>query len=111
VETTHHPKENTMAVTSLLDMNIAPASLPEAPAIIAQVLTATRAFDGNLGVEVLVDTADPAHFVAVETWESIAHDDAYRAWRATPEGASALGSILAGAPTLTRFEPVAPTAN
>jgi hypothetical protein len=81
-----------MAVTSLLDMNISPASLAEAPAIIAEVLIATRAFDGNLGVEVLVD----------------AHDNAYRAWRATPEGASALGSILAGPPTLTRFEPVAP---
>jgi quinol monooxygenase YgiN len=98
-----------MAVTSLLDMNISPASLAEAPAIIAQVLIATRAFDGNLGVEVLVDTDNPAHFVAVETWESIAHDNAYRAWRATPEGASALGSILAGPPTLTRFEPVAPS--
>jgi quinol monooxygenase YgiN len=103
-----HPKENTMPVTSLLDMHIAPASLAHAPAIIADVLTATRAFEGNLGVEVLLDIADPAHFVAVETWESIAHDDAYRAWRATPEGASALGSILAGAPILTRFEPVAP---
>ena len=100
-----------MAVTSLLDLTIAPASLADAPAIIAQVLTATRAFAGNLGVEVLVDVANPAHFVAVETWESIEHDDAYRAWRATPEGASALGSILAGAPTLTRFEPLAPAVN
>lgn len=100
-----------MAITSLLDINIAPASLADAPAIIEQVLTATRAFAGNLGVEVLVDTADPAHFVAVETWESLAHDDAYRAWRATPEGGSALGSILANAPTLTRFEPVAPAAS
>jgi len=96
-----------MPVTSLLDMHIDQASLADAPAIIADVLKATRAFDGNLGVEVLVDTADPAHFVAVETWQSIEHDDAYRAWRATPEGASALGSILAGPPTLTRFEPAA----
>jgi len=99
-----------MPVTSLLDMHIAPESLADAPTIIAEVLVATRAFDGNLGVEVLVDTDDPAHFMAVETWESVAHDDAYRAWRATPEGASALGSVLAGAPTLTRFEPVAPAA-
>ena len=58
-----------MTVTSLLDMRVAPASLADAPAIIADVLKATRAFDGNLGVEVLVDTADPAHFVAVETWQ------------------------------------------
>jgi quinol monooxygenase YgiN len=97
-----------MTVTSLLDLRVAPASLAEAATVIAEVLVATRAFDGNLGVEVLVDDADPAHFVVVEKWESIAHDDAYRAWRATPEGASALGGILAGPPSLTRFEPVGP---
>jgi quinol monooxygenase YgiN len=93
-----------MSVTSLLDLQIAPASLADAPAVISGVLAATRAFDGNLGVDVLVDTVDPAHYVVVESWASLAHDDAYRAWRATPEGASELGSILAGAPTLTRFE-------
>jgi heme oxygenase (mycobilin-producing) len=31
------------------------------------------------------------------------HDQAYRAWRATPEGASDLGSILAARPRLTHF--------
>ena len=97
-----------MAIIATLDLRFDPTKLDDARTVINRVLTETRAFDGNLGVEVLVDTADTAHFVAVETWESIAHDDAYRAWRATPEGASALGSILAGAPTLTRFEP-APT--
>ncbi|WP_411698893.1 putative quinol monooxygenase [Conyzicola sp.] len=94
-----------MAVTALLDLHVTPEAVAGAPALIADVLTATRAFEGNLGVEVLVDTDDAAHFMVVETWESIAHDDAYRAWRATPEGASALGSIVAGPPTLTRFEP------
>jgi quinol monooxygenase YgiN len=93
-----------MSVTSLLDLQVAPASIADAPAVISGVLAATRAFDGCLGVDVLIDTADPAHFVVVETWASLAHDDAYRAWRATPEGASALGSILAAAPALTRFE-------
>ncbi|GAB3605122.1 hypothetical protein GCM10027413_05310 [Conyzicola nivalis] len=99
-----------MAVTSLLDLHVAAESVADAPTVIAEVLTATRAFEGNLGVEVLVDTDDSAHFMVVETWQSIGHDDAYRASRATPEGASALGGILAGPPTLTRFEPVAPTA-
>ena len=51
----------------------------------------------------LVDSADPAHVVAYETWESVEADRAYRAWRATPEGASDLGSILAAAPKLTMF--------
>ena len=94
-----------MSVTSLLDLHVAADSLAGAPALIDGVLEATRAFDGCLGADVLVDTADPAHFVVVERWESITHDDAYRAWRATPGGTSALGSILAAPPTLTRLEP------
>jgi hypothetical protein len=56
-----------------------------------------------LDVTVLVDSDDPAHVVVYETWESIEHDRAYRAWRASPEGASELGSILAAAPKLTLF--------
>jgi hypothetical protein len=42
----------------------------------------------------------------VERWESIAHDDAYRAWRAGP-GASGLGNYLSEPARLTRFEDVA----
>jgi len=41
--------------------------------------------------------------ILYETWESIERERAYRAWRATPEGASDLGSILAGAPKLILF--------
>ena len=56
-----------------------------------------------LDVTVPVDSDDPAHVVLYETWESIEHDRAYRAWRATPEGASGLGSILAAPLKLTQF--------
>ena len=49
------------------------------------------------------DSADPAHVAVYETWESIEHDQAYRAWRATPEGRSGLGPILAAPPKLTQF--------
>jgi quinol monooxygenase YgiN len=64
--------------------------------VISETLAATRAFPGCLGVTVLVDSDDPAHVAIYETWESIERDRAYRAWRATPEGASDLGSIVAG---------------
>jgi quinol monooxygenase YgiN len=67
------------------------------------VLVATRVFDGNLGVDVLVDETDPTHIVLDQSWESFAHDDAYREWRATPEGASQLGTVLSGPPSLVRF--------
>jgi quinol monooxygenase YgiN len=92
-----------MTVISLLDFTVKAEELDAAPALITETLKATRAFEGSLGVDVSIDVNDPAHVVLVERWESIEHDDAYRAFRATPEGASKLGTIVAGPPTLTRF--------
>ena len=92
-----------MAITSILDLQLKPESVESAPGVIRATLTATRAFPGCLGVTVLVDSDDPAHVVLFESWESIEHDRAYRAWRATAEGASELGSILAAAPKLSLF--------
>ncbi|MGQ7298210.1 putative quinol monooxygenase [Quadrisphaera sp. KR29] len=93
-------------VTSLLELTLsaeAAADPAAAHAVVSQVLEATRAFEGCLGCEVLVDVDDPAHLVVHERWASLAHDDAYRAWRRTPEGASRLGEVLAGPPRLSRF--------
>ena len=92
-----------MATIAILDLQLKADSLETAPKVIHATLTATRAFPGCLGVTVLVDSDDPAHVVLHETWESIEHDRAYRAWRATPEGASELGSVLAAAPKVSLF--------
>ena len=92
-----------MAITAILDLQLKAESLDTANDVIHETLTATRAFPGCLHVSVLVDSADPAHVVLFETWESVEHDQAYRAWRGSPEGASRLGSILAAAPRLTLF--------
>ena len=92
-----------MAIVAILDLQLKAESLDAAPGIIHQTLTDTRAFPGCLDVTVLVDSDDPAHVVVYETWESIEHDRAYRAWRATPEGASGLGSILAAPLKLTQL--------
>ena len=92
-----------MIVTSILDLHVKPADAAGAPAVLRNVLVATRNFDGNLGVEVFLDADDPTHFIAIERWESMEADTAYRAWRQTPEGASALGHILAGAPSLSKL--------
>jgi quinol monooxygenase YgiN len=90
-----------MAITALLELQLKPDALENANAVIHETLAATRAFPGCLGVTVLVDSKDPAHVIVHESWESMDADSAYRKWRTTPEGASDLGSILAGAPTLT----------
>ena len=92
-----------MAITSILELRLKADSLETADEVIRATLTDTRAFPGCLGVTVLVDSGDPAHVVFYETWESIEHDRAYRAWRASAEGKSDLGSILAATPRLTRF--------
>jgi quinol monooxygenase YgiN len=93
-----------MAVTATLELHLRAEKLDDAPAVLEATLAQTRAFEGNEGIEVLVDVDDPAHITVIEHWASIERDDAYRAWRATPEGASRLGEVLAGAPTLTRYE-------
>ncbi|MBT1192843.1 putative quinol monooxygenase [Rhodococcoides kroppenstedtii] len=93
-----------MAVTALLDLSLDPERLPEAHRVLAETLVATRGFDGCLDVKVTADVDDPAHVVVVETWESREHDAAYRAFRASPEGRSELGTVLVAAPTLTVLE-------
>ncbi|HST81640.1 MAG TPA: antibiotic biosynthesis monooxygenase family protein [Kineosporiaceae bacterium] len=89
-----------MAVVALLELRFQPEALEKSHQMLREILVDTRAFDGCLGVDILIDTQDPAHVIVHETWASLEHDAAYRQWRAGA-GATALGSVLAGAPTLT----------
>jgi quinol monooxygenase YgiN len=90
-----------MSVIALLELRLKPDSLDSAYQVLREILVDTRAFPGCESVEVLIDNADPAHVIAKEIWASQEADAAYRAWRASDAGASALGSVLAGAPVLT----------
>jgi quinol monooxygenase YgiN len=92
-----------MAITALLDLRVKPEALDQGlHAELHAILTDTRAFEGCLGVEVLIDAADPTHIVAVERWVSDEHDAAYRAWRAG-DGQTNLASFVASPPVLTKF--------
>ena len=93
-----------MAITAFLDLHLRPDAIGRASEVLASTLQQTRAFDGSLGLEVLRDVADPTHLTVVERWASLQHDDAYRAWRATPDGASRLGEVFSAPPTLIRYE-------
>jgi quinol monooxygenase YgiN len=92
-----------MAIIATLDLRFDPTRLDDARTVINRVLSETRAFDGNLGVDVLVDVDDPAHWVAHETWESPEHDAAYREFREGEGRITDLGPLLAAAPVLTWF--------
>jgi quinol monooxygenase YgiN len=92
-----------MAITAFLDLRVKPEALDQGlHTELHGILTDTRAFEGCLGVDVLIDTKDPSHIVAVEQWASEEHDAAYRAWRAG-DGKTNLGSFLATPPVLTKF--------
>jgi quinol monooxygenase YgiN len=92
-----------MAITALLELRVKPEALAQGlHAELHAILSATRAFEGCLGVDVLIDTADPTHIVVVERWASEERDAAYRAWRAG-DGKTNLASLVASAPVLTKF--------
>lgn len=93
-----------MPITSVLQFHVASDRVAEAQAAITETLVATRAFDGCLGVDVLVDVADPTYFVLLERWQSLEHDDAYRAWRETHPGS--FGSFVTGTPQLNRLSTI-----
>ena len=90
-----------MSITALLELRLKPESPEDSYPVITTTLAHTRAFAGNTGVEVVIDANDPAHVLIIERWESMDADTAYRAWRATPEGASPLGTIIAEPPVLS----------
>lgn len=92
-----------MSITVLLELRLQPETLEPGYQLLHEVLADTRAFAGNEGVEVVIDANDPAHVLVIEHWESIEADTAYRQWRATPAGASPLGTIVAGPPGLTHW--------
>ena len=92
-----------MAITALLELQLKPDAVGTANAVMHETLTATRARPGCVSVTVLIDQKDPTHVMVYELWESMEADSAYRAWRRTPEGASTLGEVLAGAPKLTWY--------
>jgi quinol monooxygenase YgiN len=96
--------ETTMSQTVLLELTLKPEALEAAKEAIRETLKATAAAEGNEKLEVVVDDADPSKVIIIETWRSAADHDAYVAWRATPEGASSLGSIVAAPPVTRTFE-------
>jgi len=94
-----------MAITSVLDIQLRPDAPEDADTRISSVLSQTRARPGFLAADVVRDLDDPRHLIVIEVWESLEADEAYRAWRKTPEGANELRELTGGQITLRRYEP------
>ncbi|MCU1480926.1 MAG: antibiotic biosynthesis monooxygenase [Subtercola sp.] len=90
-----------MTVTAYLDVHLVPERAAEAYPIVHDTLVATRAFAGNVSVDVWIDDADPAHLVYVERWLSHEAVDSYRAWRRGEGASTEMVPFLAGPPVMT----------
>jgi heme oxygenase (mycobilin-producing) len=76
----------------------------DAVAVLDAVLATTRTFDGLERLDILVDPDDATRWTLYELWRDAETEGAYRAFRATPEGADPqLAEALAAPPTLERF--------
>ena len=92
-----------MAVTVILELKVKPESVREAQDVMGRALQDTRAFEGNLRTDVLVNEDDEAHWVIYELWESVEHDEAYRNFRAGEGKITELPPLLAAPPVKTRY--------
>lgn len=92
-----------MAVTVILELKFKPDEVAAGRELMGRALQDTRAFDGNLRTDVLVDEDDEAHWLIYELWESVEHDEAYRRFRAGEGKLTQLPPLLAEAPVKTRY--------
>ncbi|CPR11505.1 antibiotic biosynthesis monooxygenase domain-containing protein [Mycobacterium bohemicum DSM 44277] len=92
-----------MAVTVMLELKFKPDAVDAARDVMGRALRDTRAFAGNLRTDVLVDEDDEAHWLIYEVWETVADDEAYRAFRAGEGRLTELPPLLAAPPVKTRY--------
>ena len=92
-----------MSVITLFELHVRAESVPVAREIMGQALKETRAFEGNLGVDVLVADDDEGHWVIYERWQTLAHDEAYQAFRDGDDEVVGFGELLASPPGKTRY--------
>lgn len=92
-----------MPVTVILELKIKPESVAQARDVFRRALVDTRAFPGNLGTDVLVDESDDGHWLIYELWESIEHDEAYRAFRAGEGKLTEVPALLSEPPVKSRY--------
>ena len=93
-----------MPIIVTLELRFNPESVSAGHELMGRALADTRAFQGNLDTEVLVDTDDPAHWLIYERWATVEDDEAYRAFRAGEGRLTELPALLAAPPVKIRYE-------
>jgi quinol monooxygenase YgiN len=92
-----------MPVTVILELKFKPEAVAAGRDVMGRALQTTRAFAGNTRTDVLVDEADETHWLVYEIWDTVEHDEAYRAFRAGEGKLTELPPLLAAPPVKTRY--------
>ena len=92
-----------MTVTVTLELRFKPDAVDAGRELMGRVLEDTRAFDGNVRTDVLIDEDDEAHWLIYELWESVDADEAYRRFRAGEGKMTQLPPLLAAPPVKIRY--------
>jgi quinol monooxygenase YgiN len=92
-----------MTVTVTLELKFKPEEVDAGRELMGRVLQDTRAFDGNVRTDVLIDEDDEAHWLIYEVWETVEADEAYRAFRAGEGKITQLPPLLAAPPVKIRY--------
>jgi quinol monooxygenase YgiN len=92
-----------MPVTVILELRFKPESVAAGRELMGRALQDTRAFDGNLRTDVLIDEDDDGHWLIYELWDTVDHDEAYRRFRAGEGKLTQLPPLLAAPPVKTRY--------
>ncbi|GAA3758011.1 hypothetical protein GCM10022240_08460 [Microbacterium kribbense] len=96
-----------MAHVAIVEFRVDADRLAEAKPAFEAMLETSRAFDGCVRLDWLVDRDDPASWLLYEEWDSWQAEQAYRDFRASPAGAvPGLAGLFAGPPRLVRLEPI-----
>jgi quinol monooxygenase YgiN len=93
----------TMTVTVTLELRFKPDEVAAGRELMGRTLEVTRAFDGNVRTDVLIDDDDEAHWLIYEIWETVEADEAYRAFRAGEGKVTQLPPLLAAPPVKIRY--------
>jgi quinol monooxygenase YgiN len=93
-----------MAVTVVLELYVKPESADDVIAGLKADLPDTRAFEGNLNVDVVRNQDDPAHITLIERWSERGDQERYIAWRQETGVLEKTAQVLAAPLKVTYYD-------
>jgi quinol monooxygenase YgiN len=90
-------------ITVILELRFKPESVAAGRELMGRALQDTRAFNGNIRTDVLIDEDDEGHWLIYELWDTVDDDEAYRRFRAGEGKLTQLPPLLAAPPVKTRY--------